>query len=203
MAANSPNSPLDPFVQARAQARDAIHAARDTQESMRATRHRVQLQGLIMSWRGRRPPNVAVQSERLGLVLEVIRDDVGAPMGNIQLVEDGALRIRAASGLSDAFLSHFRTVPIGKCACGTAYRRAAAVIVDDVESSPLFEPRDRDMLLGSGIQSCQSLALTRSGRTLGVISLHYRGANIPPRRQATFTALAPDIAEAVSLAICR
>jgi GAF domain-containing protein len=191
----------NPFLQAATQARDAIAAARDTQESVRTARRRMRLQGLIMSWQGRRAADSAVQAERLALILDVARDETDAPMGNIQLFEAGALRIRTAIGLSDAFLSHFAEVPGGKCACGAAFHAAAPVIVDDVNTSPLFESRDREMLLVSGIQSCQSLALTHAARKLGVFSLHYRERGIPARRQQAFKALAPEIAEAVSLAM--
>lgn len=192
---------IDRFTRVSTEAREAIDAARDTQESTRATRRRVRLQGLILSWRHRPAPEPAVQAERLALVLDAVRDEADAPMGNIQVFEDGALRIRTASSLSEAFLAHFAEVPAGKCACGQAFRAAAPVIVDDVSTSPLFAAPDRAMLLATGIRSCQSLALMREGRKLGVISLHYREASIPPRRQVAFTALAPDIAEAVSLAL--
>lgn len=190
----------DPFVQVTTQAREAIAAARDAQESVRTTRRRVRLQGLIMSWRAR-PVDPAAQAERLAMILDVARDETDAPMGNIQLFEQGALRIRTAMGLSDAFLSHFAEVQDGKCACGAAYHVAAPVIVDDVSTSPLFETRDREMLLASGIHACQSLALMHAARKLGVISLHYRERGIPARRQQAFKALATELAEAVSLAM--
>jgi GAF domain-containing protein len=201
MISSSSDNSSDPFVRISTQAREAIDAARDTQESVRTTRRRVRLLSLIMSWRGRRAGDAAIQAERLALILNVTRDETDAPMGNIQLFEQGALRIRTATGLSDAFLSHFAEVREGKCACGSAFHAAGPVIVDDVRTSPLFETRDRDMLLVSGIQSCQSLALMHEARKIGVISLHYRERGIPARRQDAFRSLATELAEAVSLAM--
>ncbi len=197
------NEATDSFARITNQAREAIDAARDTQESTRATRRRLRLQGLILSWRRRPSPQPAVESERLALILDAVRSEADAPMGNIQVFADGALRIRTASStLPPAFLAHFAEVRTGESACGAAFRDAAPVIVDDVSTSPLFGAPDRDVLLATGIRACQSLALVRDGRKLGVISLHYREAHIPPRRQVAFTSLAPDIAEAVSLALC-
>src|SRR5579884_2413273 len=147
------NEPVDPYLQASAQAREAIDAARDTQESVRATRRRIRLNGLILSWRGRPTRESAVRSERLALILDAVRDEVDAPMGNIQLYENGALRIRTAWGLSDTFLAHFAKVLPGKCACGSAYRQLAPVIVDEIRTSPLFDSPDREMLLNSGIEA--------------------------------------------------
>lgn len=191
----------DPFLLASSQAREVIDAARDAQESARATRRRLRLRSLILSWRGRGHQEPTTESERLALILDIVRAEASAPMGNIQVFEDGVLCIRAAFGLSDAFLSHFAEVRPGQCCCGAAYRNAAPVVVDDVRTSALFKPSDRDMLLDSGISACQSLALAHRGHTLGVISLHYPGAIIPLRLQTTFAGLAGEIAEAVSLAM--
>lgn len=193
----------DPFLRASTHAQAVIDSSRKTREIVRGTRRRVHLNGLIMSWRHHPSEDVLVQSERLALILDTVRDEAGAPMGNIQLFEEGTLRIHTASGLSDDFIAHFAEVTVGKCACGAAFRIAAPVVVDDVRTSPLFEPSDRAMLLDTGIRACQSLALTNGPDKLGVISLHYRDAGIPVRRQMAFTALASDIAEAVSLAISR
>ncbi len=191
----------DPFQRVAIQAREAITAARDTQESARSTRRRVRLHGLIMSWRNRRAQSTGVQAERLELVLDIVRDEAEAPMGNIQLVERGALAIRASSGLSDTFLKHFAQVIEGQCCCGRAFATAAAFVVNDVQESALFAARDRDMLLASGIRAVQSLALRQGDRRLGVISLHYREPGVPTRRQADFQNLAAEVSEAVSLAL--
>lgn len=195
------NESADPFQRVATQAREAINAARDTQESARSTRRRVRLHGLIMSWRNRRAESKGVQAERLALVLDVVRDEAEAPMGNIQLVESGALCIRSSCGLSESFLKHFAQVVEGQCCCGRAFETAAAVVVNNVRDSALFAARDREMLLASGIHACQSLALKQGNRRLGVISLHYRDVDIPTRRQIDFQNLAGEIAEAVSLAL--
>lgn len=203
MIQHSSTESRDPFVRAKSEAHDAIHAARDSQESARTTRRRVRLHGLIASWRSRRTADLAVRSERLALVLDAVRDDADAPMGNIQIFENGVLRIRTAAGLDERFLSHFAVVPPNKCACGKAHVNGAAVVVDDVRGSEFFDESDRGVLLNAGIAAVQSLPLTRAGRPLGVISLHYRATPISPRRQAAFTSLAGDIAEAVALALDR
>jgi hypothetical protein len=164
MVQHSSTESRDPFFRAKSEAHDAIHAARDSQESARTTRRRVRLHGLIASWRNRRTDDLAVRSERLALVLDAVRDDADAPMGTIQIFENGVLRIRTAAGLDERFLSHFAVVPPGKCACGKAHATGAAVVVDDVRASDVFEDPDREELLKAGIAAVQSLPLARAGR---------------------------------------
>lgn len=135
------------------------------------------------------------------MVLDVVRDEADAPMGNIQVFKKGVLRIESAAGLSRAFLDHFAQVETGKCCCGLAFQRGAPVVIDDIRQSPVFSAADRDTLLNTGIQACQSLALNHHGQKLGVISLHYREPAVSRVRQAAFAGLASEIAEAVSLAL--
>lgn len=201
-APRNDNDRADDFLRASTAARAAIDAARVTQESVRETRCRLRLQAMIVPWRRRRATDAAVQAERLALILDAVCNEAAAPMGNIQLFERGALRIRTAAGLNAAFLAHFAEVLPGCCPCGTAHHTGGAVVVDDVRTSALYRERDRDMMLRSEILACQSLALVRAGRRLGAISVHYPEAGIPLRRQSALVALSADISEAVSLAVC-
>jgi PAS domain S-box-containing protein len=103
-----------------------------------------------------------------------------ADMGNIQLFEDGVLKIVAQRGFEQPFLDFFNTVHHGEAACGTALERAKRVIVEDVANSPLFEGTPAlGAMLAAGARAVQSTpVISRSGRLLGIFSTHYR----TPRR---------------------
>lgn len=113
--------------------------------------------------------------ESLDAAIELSRAD---GMGNVQVVEDGVLRIVAHRGLSDRFVAFFDEVQPGTAACGTAFRRGERVIVEDVASSPIFAGQPAgDVLLDEGVRAVQSTPLvSRSGEIVGLLSTHYREA---------------------------
>ena len=78
-------------------------------------------------------------TELLGEIVEAGIAITGADMGNIQLLEDGALRIVSQRGFEAAFLDFFNTVHNDEAACGSALRAGQRVIVDDVATSSLFD----------------------------------------------------------------
>src|SRR5262249_906917 len=105
----------------------------------------------------------------------------GADMGNVQLFDpvDGTLGIEAQRGFGDPFLEFFQRVGEGKAACGTAFRGARQVAVDDVTDSAIFSPGELEAMLDARARAVQSTPLIGpSGLVLGVLSTHYRG----PRR---------------------
>jgi PAS domain S-box-containing protein len=100
----------------------------------------------------------------------------GADIGNIQLIENGALGIVAHCGCNGQFLKFFGSVREGEAACGTAWARGVRVIVENVAETSLFTSAARDVLLAEGIIAVQSTPLvSRNGQILGTFSTHYRG----------------------------
>jgi PAS domain S-box-containing protein len=117
-------------------------------------------------------------------ILAVGIEITGADMGNIQLLEDGVLKIAAQRGFGPAFLEFFNSTTAGAAACGTAMERGERVIVEDVASSPIFGGTPAlAVMLGGGALSVQSTPLiTRRGEVLGVLSTHYRTRHRPADR---------------------
>ncbi len=193
----------NPFVRASENAREAISQAEETRESARATRLRLKLRSLIVTWRSARRDHAGSQGERLRQVLGAVIDETAADMGNIQLSQGAppGLQIRVQIGCPSSLLELFGAVHRSDGAGDAAFRAGRTVVVDDVAASPLFTPLARRTLLEVGVLAMQSAALVKAGRKLGVISVHYRKAGIPRRRQEAFRELAPEISEAVSLCI--
>jgi PAS domain S-box-containing protein len=113
----------------------------------------------------------------LGEVLDAAIAVTGTDMGNVQLLDpaSGGLRIIVQRGFSDSFLEFFNSVQGGTAACGTAMKNGKRVIVENVESDPLYDEESRKVMLAAGALSVQSTPfITRSGRLLGMFSTHYR-----------------------------
>jgi PAS domain S-box-containing protein len=108
-----------------------------------------------------------------------------ADMGNIQLLEDGALKVVAQQGFDAAFLDFFDSVSHGLAACGTALERGERVIVEDVAESPIFAGTPAlAVMLAAGARAVQSTPLvSRSSQRLGMFSTHYRSPRRPGDRE--------------------
>ena len=119
-------------------------------------------------------------------ILAAAIEITGAGMGNIQLVEKDSLRIVVHQGLPEPFLTAFGALRGFEAACGAAWERGERVIVEDVTTHPIFAGTPlRDVLLAAGIRAVQSTPLiSRSGRTLGVLSTHYPQASARPTERA-------------------
>ncbi|HUQ97898.1 MAG TPA: GAF domain-containing protein, partial [Gemmatimonadaceae bacterium] len=119
-------------------------------------------------------------------ILTAAIDITGAQMGNVQLLSGGALRIAVHQGFAAAFLEFFETVHDHQAVCGTALERGERVIVEDLTKSPIFIGTDAlEVLLNAGVRAVQSTPLiSRSGRTLGMFSTHYRNAPARPSDRA-------------------
>ena|GEM_PF-526206 len=129
------------------------------------------------------------QAGDFSLLLEEILDAAieitGAEMGNIQLLEEGALRIATQRGFETPFLDFFNVVHDGQAACGSAMRNGERVIVEDVASSPIFVGTPAlDVMLAANVRAVQSTPLvSRSGRMLGIFSTHYHAPRRPSERE--------------------
>ena len=124
------------------------------------------------------PPTLT--NEVLALVTEITRTD----LGSIQLRNrrSGALEIVAQRGLNREFLDFFSEVRDEDAACGVAMFARQRVIVEDVDTHPIFVGRPAQRVLrGAGVQAVQSTPLVaRSGELVGVISTHFRAPHRVP-----------------------
>jgi PAS domain S-box-containing protein len=94
-----------------------------------------------------------------------------------------ALRIAAQRGFPQWWLDFWDSVSRGQGACGTALELGQRVVVEDVESSPIFETGAREVQRRAGVRAVQSTPLfTRSGKPLGVFSTHYKAPYRPDER---------------------
>ena len=109
-----------------------------------------------------------------------------ADMGNIQLLDGdmGCLEIVASRGFERPFLDFFREVRGGESACGAAIISRERTVVEDVTSSAIFAGRPAlEVLRAAGVRAVQSTPLvSRAGRTLGMLSTHYRMPRHPAER---------------------
>ena len=115
-------------------------------------------------------------------ILDAAISATGADFGNIQLVNPltGALEIVAHTGFRADFLDYFHATHVGQAACGTAMREHTRVVVEDVETHPVFqEPELRAVMRAAGVRAVQSTPLIdRHGALFGILSTHFR----TPRR---------------------
>lgn len=115
--------------------------------------------------------------EQLCLTLKTALSVTG-DKGNLQLFDpaDCSLKIAVQSGFGEGFLSFFRGTQEGHAACGMALLRRDRVVVEDVESDPIFLGTEaREVLLREGVRAVQSTPLlNRAGSLVGILSTHYQ-----------------------------
>jgi PAS domain S-box-containing protein len=125
-------------------------------------------------------------SHLLDEILNAAVELTSADMGNIQLLEDGALKIVAQRGFESPFLEFFRTVRDGsESSCGAAMHKRERVIVEDVANSPIFAgtPALEVMLAAKAFAVQSTPLITRSGRVLGMFSTHFHKPHKPHDRE--------------------
>jgi two-component system CheB/CheR fusion protein len=110
----------------------------------------------------------------------------GADFGNIQLLDrdSGDLKIAAQRGFPEWWLEFWNTVQQGRGVCGTALERRERVIVENVETNPLFAGTPAlEIQLKAGVRAVQSTPLIgRGAELLGMLSTHYRMSGRPSDR---------------------
>ncbi|HEY1252364.1 MAG TPA: ATP-binding protein [Thermoanaerobaculia bacterium] len=99
----------------------------------------------------------------------------GADKGNIQLLDGGVLRLAASRGFGKPFLDHFDAVDGACSVCGAAIATGQRILVEDVETSPLFDgTRELEIHREAGVRAVQSTPLfSRRGELVGMLSTHY------------------------------
>jgi len=111
----------------------------------------------------------------------------GCRMGFLELVDSTGrnLTIGEAVGHRPDVRGRLGPVPIaeGQGACGTAAARRERVVIEDVETDPLFAPY-RDFARWAGFRSVWSVPLIgREGELLAVLSTHYPRRRGPTERE--------------------
>jgi signal transduction histidine kinase/ActR/RegA family two-component response regulator len=125
----------------------------------------------------------------------------GTDMGLLSLChpERDGLNVKVHSGFDEEFLKAVEWVPSGGGACGTCYEQRRRVVVEDVELDPIFAPYREAARVG-GFRACHSTPLiTRSGKIIGVLSVHFRQPHRPSERETRlmdlYARMAADIIE--------
>jgi PAS domain S-box-containing protein len=106
-----------------------------------------------------------------------------ADMGLLSLcdAEGQGLSIGASIGFQPEYLNLIQRASSGG-ACGTCYGERRRVLVPDIEVNPIFEPY-RDAARKAGFRAVHSTPLvTRGGKTIGVLSTHFRRPYQPSAR---------------------
>lgn len=120
--------------------------------------------------------------DHLDEILRLAMAELGAPKGNIQLLDrrSQALFIAVHHGFEQPFLDYFATVSASdSCACGIALREQKRIIVEDVDGDAGWKG-----MLGvardAGFRAVQSTPLIgRDGRVAGMLSTHFDGVHRP------------------------
>ncbi len=97
-------------------------------------------------------------------------------MGMISLADPdtGTLKLAASMGFEPDFLSLVQRVPSGVGAVGVCFNEKRRVIVEDIETDPLFNDF-RDAARLAGFRAVRSVPLiSRTGRVVGVLSTHFQ-----------------------------
>jgi len=115
--------------------------------------------------------------------LEEIHDEAYTSL--ILLKEDNSIESFVAPRLPAAFSSSINGLKIGPEAgsCGTAMWRKETVIVEDINTHPLWE-QYKSLALQHGLQSCWSLPIVHtSGKVMGSFAIYYKKVKGPSQAE--------------------
>ncbi|MFN2532031.1 MAG: ATP-binding protein [Pyrinomonadaceae bacterium] len=139
----------------------------------------------------------AVLKQVLAAAVTVQKTDMGL-LSLANPAGDG-INVKCSIGFDKQFLKQIEFVPAGMGACGGCYKQKEPIVIKDVETDPRFEPY-RDAIRKGGVRACHSTPLiTRSGKIIGVLSVHFREEHEPTEREMRlmdlYAQLASDIIE--------
>jgi PAS domain S-box-containing protein len=164
---------------------------RSAEDAETKTRHELTVDLAAMT-RLHRLSNRLLSNTRLQPMLEEVLDAsmalMSADFGVVQLYDDAtnALKIVAQRGFKQDFLAYFNSVRDGTACCGEALRRMQRVIVEDVWTSPIFQPH-LSIVAAAGFRGVQSTPLFgKDGRVLGMLSTHFRQPHRPSDHELRF-----------------
>ncbi|HXC50766.1 MAG TPA: ATP-binding protein [Candidatus Limnocylindrales bacterium] len=129
----------------------------------------------------------------------------GTDMGLLSLCETTreGLTLKAHNGFDAKFLREVAWVPPGGGSCGSCLTMRRRIVVEDTETDPLFAEH-RGAARRAGFRACHSTPLiTRAGKIIGVLSVHFRQPHRPSDREMQlmdlFSQMAANAIENVSL----
>lgn len=120
----------------------------------------------------------------------------GAQFGTIQIMDPatGALRLVTHSGFDAEFIEYFAVVDDDSSACGRAAANRVQTVIPDVQVDPAFAPHRR-IAAASDFRAVQSTPLVdHDGRTVGVLSTHFRRVHRPSAAQLRLLEFYGDLA---------
>jgi PAS domain S-box-containing protein len=164
-------------VTARRQSEQALVALKDELAGQLADVRRLQEMSIRLSASLETRP---IMEETLRTALAVGGADRG--MLTLCVGDESRPTVGTAVGFDDGFLKRLDAMPLGG-ACGTAFLERRRVVVEDVETDPLFVGF-RELARDYDFRAVHSLPLlTRSGDCLGTLSIHYREPRRPSDRE--------------------
>ena len=166
----------------------------------RELRRRKRAQALVESHRAvlERVAGGAPLTETLEALVRLIEQNSPGTIGSILLLDEEGTHLRhgAGSGLPAAFVAAVDGAAIGERAgsCGTAAFRGEAVIVEDVETDPLWTDY-RELAREHGLRACWSTPIfDRRHRLVGTFALYCRTPRRPSPRELRLVELATSTA---------
>ncbi|MGW6007546.1 GAF and ANTAR domain-containing protein [Streptomyces sp. NPDC055210] len=95
-------------------------------------------------------------------------------MGNVQLSEQGMLRLEKHTGLNQEFTDFFAFVGDSTTSCAQSAEQRRQVTVKDVAVADIFDDESRHAILQAGSRAAHSVPLVgRKDRVVGIISSHH------------------------------
>ncbi|MFH8462861.1 GAF and ANTAR domain-containing protein [Streptomyces sp. NPDC017991] len=95
-------------------------------------------------------------------------------MGNVQLSEQGMLRMEKHTGLNQEFTEFFTFVRDSTTSCAQAAEQRQQITVKDVAVADVFDDKSRHAILQTGSRAAHSVPLVaRNDRLVGIISSHH------------------------------
>jgi signal transduction histidine kinase len=129
----------------------------------------------------------AILEEAVTGTIEIQRADFGT--AQLRDPESHTLRIAARRGFSAEILEYFVDDDYPSSACDRALQTGARIVIEDVQTDPLFAPR-RHIAAAAGFRAVQSAPLcNREGRLIGVISTYFKQPHRPSERELRLTDL--------------
>jgi PAS domain S-box-containing protein len=127
----------------------------------------------------------------LGETLAAVTHLLGTAMGNVLLYdpERKTLSPAASLGLTPEYLKLIERVELGAGSCGAAFVRKAQLIVEDVETDPLYAPFLAASRVGGYRAVFSTPLLSLRGEALGTIAVFFREPHRPSERECRMTEL--------------
>jgi PAS domain S-box-containing protein len=121
----------------------------------------------------------------LGLIVQVIERHLPGRLGSILLLRENRLYHGSAPSLPDAYIAAIDSIEIGPSvgSCGTAAYWGRNVVVEDIQTSPLWAPY-RDLTSEHGLRACWAVPIRSSTRgVLGTLAVYSREPSRPDGRE--------------------